>query len=184
MTRPRQSQAFTDLDEPDWLALFENVQESWFRLETLQVYSVGYEREEYERFLETGRLDRAPGDWQHMIRRHADAGRSLQRVHIIGEPLTDYLRYELEAYRHNSTAGEDVRVIPTPLPHWPAGLPQGVDYWLFDDRDVWDMHYDHEGGFLRATRSKSVSHLDQCRHWRDSAIAQSITLSDYLQYAT
>ena len=182
MTRTHQRDAFTDLDDPEWLALFENMQESWFRLETLQVYSVDYEREDYERFLATGRLERAPGEWQAMIRRHAEAGRSLRRVHIIGEPLTDYLRYELQAYRHNSTAGEEVRVIPTPVPNWPAGLPRGVDYWLFDDREVWDMHYDDEGRFLRAARSTSASHLDQCREWRDSAIAQSITLSDYLRH--
>ncbi len=117
-----------------------------------------------------------------MIRRHVDAGRSLRRVHIISEPLTDYLRYELEAYRHNITSSEQVRVIPTPVPHWPAGLTQGVDYWLFHERKVWDMHYDDEGRFLRAARSTSPSHLDQCRQWRDSAIAQSITLSDYVRH--
>lgn len=182
MTSTGHPDAFTDLDDPAWLALFQNTEESWFRLETLQVYSVDYEREEYERFLDTGTIDRAPGAWQHMIRRLVDSGRSLRRVHVIGEPLTDYLRYELEAYRHNSAAGEDVRVVPTPLPRWPAGLPQGVDYWLFDDRQVWDMHYDDEGRFLRATRSASASHLDQCRQWRDAAIAQSISLSDYLRH--
>jgi hypothetical protein len=181
VTRTRQREAFTDLDDPEWLALVANVQESWFRLETLQVYSVDYERDEYERFLASGRLDRAPGEWQAMIRRHADASRSLRRVHIIGEPLTDYLRYELQVYRHNSTAGEEVRVIPTPVPNWPAGLPRGLDYWLFDDRAVWDMHYDDTGRFLRAARSTSASHLDECRQWRDSAIRQSISLSDYLR---
>jgi hypothetical protein len=184
VTRTRQPATFTDLDNPDWLALFENVEESWFRLETLQAYAVDYEREEFERFLSTGRLEREPGDWQRMIRRHVDAGRSLRRVHVVQEPLTDYLRYEIEAYRQNSAAGEEIRLLPVRSTGWPSGLPEDVDFWLFDDREVWDMHYDDEGRFVKATRSDSASHLDQCRRWRDAALAQSLDLADYLSPAT
>ena len=174
---------FDDLDDPDWLGLFENVQRSWFRLETLQVYSVEYERDEYDRFLASGRLDRPANDWQRMITRHTNAGRSLQRVHVVVEPLSDYLRYEVAAYQLNGQAGEDIRLIHVSPNSWPAGLPKGRDFWLFDDREVWDMHYDTAGRFLRATRSESPQYLDQCRQWRDIALNQAITLADYLRTA-
>lgn len=172
-----------DLDAPEWLGLFENVERSWFRLETLQAYAVGYERDEYDRFLTTGRLDRPVNDWQKMITRHAQAGRALQRVHIVVEPLTDYLRYEVAAYRLNGKAGEDIRLIPVHSGQWPAGLPTGQDFWLFDDSEVWDMHYDTEGRFLNATRSESESYRDQCRRWRDVALDQALTLGEYLRAA-
>jgi hypothetical protein len=123
VTRTHQHDVFTNLDDPDWLALFENVEESWFRLETLQAYAVDYERDEYERFLQTGRLDREVGDWQRMIARHAQAGRSLRRVHVIEQPLTDDLRYEFEAYRQNGEAGEEIRLVPVTSSAWPEGLP-------------------------------------------------------------
>jgi hypothetical protein len=174
---------FDDLADPDWLGLFENVQQSWFRLETLQVYSVGYERDEYERFLTTGRLDRPVNDWQRMIARHTDVGRSLQRVHVVIEPLTDYLRYELAAYQLNGQAGEDIHLIPVRSGSWPTGLPKGRDYWLLDDQEVWDMHYDTGGQFLKATRLESSQDLNQCRQWRDIALNQAITLADYLRTA-
>src|SRR3954452_20557518 len=110
MTLTRKLGTFTDLDDPEWLALFERIESSWFRLETLQAYSVDYEHDEYDQFLRDGQLHRAPGPWQDMIREHAKAGRTLQRVHIVEEPLTDYLRYELAAYRQNSEAGEAIRL--------------------------------------------------------------------------
>jgi hypothetical protein len=172
-----------DLDDPDWLGLFENVQRSWFRLETLQVYSVEYERDEYDRFIATGRLDRPVNDWQKMITRHTEAGRTLQRVHIVVEPLSNYLRYEVAAYQLNDHAGEDIRLIPVSANSWPEGLPTGRDFWLFDDREVWDMHYDPEGRFLKATRSESPEYLQQCRSWRDIALSQAIPLADYLRAA-
>ncbi|MGL5824634.1 MAG: DUF6879 family protein [Nocardioides sp.] len=181
MTRTRQVDTFTDLDDPAWLGLFEGVEESWFRLETLQHYDVDYEREEYERFVATGRFDREPGPWQRMLVRHAEAGRSLCRVHVVEEPLTDYLRYEIEAYRQHSAAGEEIRLVPVSSSGWPADLPR-ADFWLFDDREVWDMHYDEAGRFVKATRSDSASHLADCRRWRDAAIAQSVGLSDYLHH--
>lgn len=183
MTLGQTVDTFTDLDDPDWLALFENIEQSWFRLETLQVYSVEYERDEYERFMRERRLDREPGSWQQMITRHTRAGRSLKRVHVIKEPLTDYLHYEFAAYRQNSQAGEGVQLIPTSSSDWPSDLPHGQDFWLLDDRDVWDMHYDTAGRFLRATRSDSQAHLSECRRWRNAALSQAISLADYLREA-
>ncbi|MGL5809353.1 MAG: DUF6879 family protein [Nocardioides sp.] len=178
------TEEFTDLESPDWLALFERVEESWFRLETLQVYTVGYEQAEFDGFLRTGRLDRPPGAWQQMLARHASVGKRLRRVHVVEEPLTDYLRYELAAYRRNAEAGEEIRLIAVSPPAWPDGLPRGIDYWLLDDREIWNMHYDSEGRFLRAVRSESADHLEQCRRWRDLTLEQSVSLVHYLRTAT
>ncbi len=182
MTRTRQHDEFTDLDAPEWLALFENVRQSWFRLETLQRYSVDYERDEFEQFLLIGRLKREPGAWQRMLQRHRAAGRKLQRVHVVEEPLTDYLRYELAAYEQNAAAGEEIRLLPVTPPAWPSGLPRGRDFWLFDDTEVWDMHYDEQGRFVRATCTDDPDHVQECRRWRDLALENSIDLSDYLRH--
>jgi hypothetical protein len=178
---------FTDLDSPEFQALFEDIKESWFRLETLQVYAVDYERTGFNDFMRTGRLDRQPygryGRWQQMLRRHADAGRRIQRVHVIEEPLTDYLRYELAAYQFNAAAGEEIRLIAVSPKAWPTGVPRATDFWLFDDHEVWDMEYNDAGDFLCARRSTSEAYLEQCRQWRDAAMRQSIALEDYTRPA-
>jgi hypothetical protein len=47
-----------------------------------------------------------------------DAGRTQQRVHVVTEPLTDYLAYELTwEYGLHAAAGEDIRIIPLDTDH-------------------------------------------------------------------
>lgn len=166
---------------------FQNLTASWFRLETLQAYSVEAEREPYAEFLRTGRLD-SPGDveWRQMITRHVDAGRTLQRVHVIEEPLSDYMRYEIAEYVRNHAAGEDIRLLPTPVGEWPEGLPRGTDFWLLDDgqpsESAWAMKYDDEGHWLGADLVTEPHTIATFRRWRDAALAAAVPLNDYLQH--
>lgn len=169
----------TDLNDPRWEALFTDLTSSWFRLETLQHYAVDYEADEYQEFLRTGSIDRPFGDWQHMVARHTRAGRTLRRVHVVEHPRSAYLDYEIEVYKINARAGEDIRIITTPHGEWPDGLPRGYDYWLFDDNDIWAMEYDSDGEFVAAEQVTDRSQLDQHRHWRERALALATPLADY-----
>lgn len=163
---------------------FQNLTASWFRLETLQAYDVAEEQDSFAEFLRTGQLD-SPGDveWRAMISGHVAAGRSLRRVHVIEEPLTDYVRYEIAEYVRNHEAGEDIRLLPVPAGEWPEDLPRDTDFWLLDDgqpsESAWAMRYDGAGGFLGVDRVEDADVIDTYRRWRDAAIAQSVPLSDY-----
>jgi hypothetical protein len=53
------------------------------------------------------------------------AGKVMQRVHLITEPPTDYLRFELAFYRGSVLAGEDIRILP-------GDLAVGLDLPGFD----------------------------------------------------
>lgn len=170
---------FTDLSDPAWLGLFHDLSRSWFRLETLQAYAVDYEAEEFERFLATGRINEEPTDWQRMITAHTQAGRRLQRVHVVQEPLSDYLRYELAIYAVHAQAGEEIRLIPTPGDQWPGEIPRGLDFWLFDDHDVWSMEYDAQGHFLAAQRVGDPEMVTECRRIARTALDLSIPLPAY-----
>jgi hypothetical protein len=173
------TQRITDLDDPAWLGLFTGVRSSWFRLETLQQYDVDYEAAEYRGFLLTGHLKDEPGEWQRMITEHTQAGRQLRRVHVIEEPLTDYLRYELAVYELNQRAGEDIRVLPTVRGEWPDHLPRAYDFWVFDDADAWKMIYDDDGRFIASEQVVDPVEIAQFRRWRNTALARSIPLADY-----
>lgn len=170
----------TSLDDPAFQELFDGLTSSWFRLETLQEYDVGYESNEFLGFKTTGRLERELGMWQRMISNHVAAGRVLRRVHVIEEPLTDYLRYELAAYAINGKAGEEIRLVPVRKGTWPDGLPRNVDYWLFDDEDLWSMTYDGSSRFVAAERVDDAGRLTQARQWRDVALERSIPLAAYV----
>jgi hypothetical protein len=163
---------------PEFARLFTDVRQSWFRLETLQRYDAAYERDDFAAFLRRDPITTAPGPWQAMIRDHVAAGRQLARVHVIEEPLTDYIHYELNAYVPNVEAGEDVRLIPVRSGTWPEELPRH-DYWLFDDSRLWLMDYSPAGAFEAARLIDDPVVVDEHRRWRDAAIASSIRLADY-----
>lgn len=172
--------------EPSLADAFHDLTTSWFRLETLQAYDVEAEQDSFAEFLRTGRLD-SPGDedWRAMIAGHVAAGRTLWRVHVVEEPLTDYVRYEIAEYVRNHAAGEDIRLLPVERGEWPQDLPRDTDFWLLDDEQptgtAWSMSYDAAGGFLGAELVRDPELIATYRRWRDVALAQATPLQDYLR---
>lgn len=111
----------TSLDGQEFDALFTSFERGAFRLETLQVYAGAYEDEVRAVLAGDPRPANPIGDkWAARIRADRVAGKTWQRVHVIEEPRTDYLRYELAVYARNVAAGEDVRVIPVSRGDWPT----------------------------------------------------------------
>src|SRR4051794_40207666 len=173
------TERITDLNDPRWEALFTDVSQSWFRLETLQEYDVDYETNGLAELLTNGNVGSGDPGWQALVRGHVTRGRNLQRVHVVREPLSDYLRYELAVYELNSAAGEEIRILPIHDAE-PPNLAGAYDFWIFDDRDVWTMTYDQQGRFSYADQATAPAAVTQCQIWRNVALAMSIPLADYL----
>jgi hypothetical protein len=82
-------------------------------LETLDQYAAGYEEEAIRRFLAGKPPDPGfIGLWLERVAAATGAGRQMQRVHVVTEPLSDYLRYEMDGYRLTVAAGEDAGILP------------------------------------------------------------------------
>jgi hypothetical protein len=103
----------------------------------------------------------------------------MTNVRIVVEPPTLYTRWELSRYPDNVDAGEDVRIIAVPEGERPLELPMH-DYWLFDERDVWKMHYHENFRFAGAELLDDPEELKQHLHWRDIALDLAVPLHDYL----
>jgi Domain of unknown function (DUF397) len=73
---------------------------SAYRLELLDEYDSPKTRLRVARFL-AGQPDDAEvrAYWDRVVGEARRAGKTMQRVHVITEPLTDYLRFELAFYR-------------------------------------------------------------------------------------
>ncbi|MFD7718513.1 DUF6879 family protein [Streptomyces sp. NPDC059814] len=155
--------------------LFETFGQTAFRLETLAIYDIEEEREEFERFLAGG--DMGP-DWDDnpWVRSMTDKGKQVSRVHVLRSPLTAYLRYELAAYPGNITAGETIGVIDHAEGDV-TGLPDH-DFWLFDDQDVYRMHYTPGGAFIGAELLPHEKRAEY-RNYRDMALAEATPFEDY-----
>lgn len=159
----------------DFGRLFDTFERTAFRLETLDTYDVSEEREEINRFLAGADMgpEWADNPW---VRSMTDRGKSVARVHVLRSPLTDYLRYELAAYPGNITAGESIGIIDLAQQDV-TGLPDH-DFWLFDDRDVYRMHYSPEGQFIGG-ELLAPQHLAGYREYRDRAMAHAVSFADY-----
>lgn len=120
-----------------------------FRLETLSLYDVTSDGDDYRRYLrgEAEPNAAAKQPWLDRLQADTAAGRRWRRVHALTVPLSDYLRYECEwAYTYNVAAGEDVRIIDAAT----DGLLGVGDFFVLDGEHVIRSHYDQAGQFLGA----------------------------------
>lgn len=155
-----------------------------FRLETLQSYGNSGEDEAFAAFLayeSPPPLDQAAKAWNAMLRRNTEVGRVQQRVHVVTEPLTDYLRFELTAYAVSVDVGEDVRIVRVAAGEpWPSDLPR-LDYFLFDSSEMYLHHYDDAGNWLGTEAITDPATIVQACRWRDAALYRATAWWDYLQ---
>lgn len=171
-----------DLGDPRFWAFFTDFKEESFRLETLQQYAVSYEEGPYRDFLDGVPRYTHPdqAEWAANVAARLAHGARMRRVHVVEEPLTEYLRFELTwPYRDSVEAGEDVRLIPVPRGAWPAALPR-EDYWLFDRKVAALMRYGLGGEFLEAEITEDPPTIARCVAARNEALRRSVTYAEYM----
>ncbi|HEY5019109.1 MAG TPA: hypothetical protein VII59_20265 [Streptosporangiaceae bacterium] len=151
---------------------------SAYRLELLDWYTSPATESRLARFLAGEKVTAAErASWLATIRTARDTGRTMARVHVITEPLTDYLRFELACYESSAEAGEDIRILPADLA---AGLDlPDFDYWLFDDERVAVQKYGDRGAWLGAEMVTDPAFAASCRRWQDTAMDAAIPLGAY-----
>lgn len=174
---------FTSLADQEFNRLFSDFRYTAYRLEALQNYDVSYEKDEFARFLAGERRGRFPGisDWiDNTVAPAVAAGKSMHRVHVVEEPLSDYVRFECAwAYEHTAAAGENVRILSVRAGRWPEPLPR-QDYWLFDSTLLVAMHYQQDGSFVSAELVDDPVQVVQANHWRDAAVAMSVPYQTFV----
>lgn len=177
MTAPAGLIAPEDFWEP-----FERFKYSMFRLEVLQGYE-GSGEDEAVAAMAAGQPEPpipAMDRWASLIHAGRVAGKVHQRVHVVTEPLTNYMRYEIAwAYRQSTAAGEDVRIIPRSHGDWPEGVSHD-DFWLFDSSEMYLMHYDTGGMWLGAELITDSARIVAACRQRDAAWHQAIPWRQYV----
>lgn len=166
------------LDGKEWQDFFDSMEREAFRLETLPTYKVPQEAEPLRRFLKGEPLDAADTDaWTERLKWFATQGKTVSRVHVIRRPLTDYLRFEFEHYRHNVSAGEHIRILDvTDQPD--PGLPN-QDFWMFDESRVVLMNYAADGSQIN--RELIDGDPEPYVKWKQIANAHSVPFLEYVK---
>lgn len=163
---------------------FDTAVSSAFRLETLQSYGNSGEDPALDAFV-TGQpyvLTSGKRNWTSLVAQRRRAGCAMQRAHVVTEPTSDYMRFELTwGYAPNIAAGEDIRIIPAREDSWPGEIPRGIDFWLFDDATLYAMSYDPDGTWLGADLRTHPDDVEAAKAWRDTALQLGIPWGDYIR---
>lgn len=159
-------------------ALFTTFESSAFRMETHQIYTMPAEQAELARFLAGEPIpDGFSAEWHAEIRGNRAAGKTMTRLKIVRQPLTDYTRFLLAwAVPGNVAAGEDYRII-TGADADELGIPE-QDFWMFDGTTVMLQNFGPDGT-LRGKELADPSDLGEYVRWRDLALARAVPFGDY-----
>lgn len=158
-----------------WQA-FETFQHSAWRLEQQPAYALGYEQEQFDLFLagepQPPTDNPELGAWMIQVKQHTAAGRTIGRVRVVDEPLTDYQRWMRWMDRWNREAGEQIDYLTRRYAAVVKLLPDvgPQDWWLFDDRRLLVMHFDDSGVRVRVELLEDEPEVEKAKAWRVLAV--------------
>lgn len=166
-------------------ACFDRFALTAWRLEALQRYAVDEEEERIRAWREgLPRPERSvrTSPWLRRIAVTTAAGKQWGRLHVVDQPLSEYVRYELGGYIESAAAGEEIRIADRAADPGLAAI--GPDFWLFDEDTPGAyaivMSYDGDGHWLGAEYTTDPAALGRCRQVKALAVAASVPLNVYL----
>jgi hypothetical protein len=162
--------------------LFASFERTARRLETRDHYYVPVEREPFQRFLAGLRDDpdyrvvREP--WFASVRAVVAAGKRRQRIRVVPELLTDYLRFELSICRDNVAVGEDVRYLRRDQAN-DLDLPDH-DFWIFDSNRLALLYFTADDRLLGAEMLTDPDMVARHERWIDIAVEHATPYEQFL----
>jgi hypothetical protein len=165
-----------------WLELFETFGRTARRLETRDHYEVPGEDRYLRQFLD-GRYDDAEhrayfADWTDPVGAATRAGRRFERVRVVPEVLSPYLRLELRWNRYNAEAGEEIRYLPRVTAD-ELDLPSH-DFWIFDGERLALMYFTGDDRWLGADLVTDPAVVARHEQWIDLAYRRATPYAEYL----
>jgi hypothetical protein len=163
---------------PDFLERFATkFQQEMFRLETLDYY--GGEDDLLNEWLGGGAPPLWADDmpWRVNVREKIAEGKTCSRVHLVQEPLSSYLQWEIKwGYPQNAALGEHIRVVRM---EELANLAEEVrknpllkqDFVLLDDRLLFFVRYDAQNNYLGHELIEDETSVKDARELKRSLMA-------------
>lgn len=166
------------LDGDEWRRRFTEIEREAWRLETLPQYLVPQEAEEYAAF-RAGRpaTPYTGSSYTERVSRQRAEGKLNGRVHIVTQPLSDYLRFEFTRYYGvHVRAGDDIRILDVTNGTNPL---EGVqDFWMFDRTEVVLMNYEADG--TQINREVFEGDVSPFVEYQRIAVAESVPFEEYV----
>ncbi|MFE7134455.1 DUF6879 family protein [Streptomyces sp. NPDC057638] len=166
------------LDGENWSRRFAGITHEAWRLETLPQYLVPQEAEDFSAF-RAGRslTPYTASAYTERVTRQRTEGKHNGRVHIVTQPLSDYLRFEFSRYYGvHAQAGDNIRILDVTNRSNPL---EGVqDFWMFDQSEVVLMNYEADG--TQINREVFAGDVSPFIEYQRIAIKASVPFQEYV----
>jgi hypothetical protein len=162
-------------DEEFWQQLSSFERSAW-RFEQQPTYDISYEEQQLADFVAGKPLPPAENPelraWLIQVERQRSEGKSIGRVRIVDEPLTDYQRWLRWLDGWWREAGEEIRYLSRRYAVDTGLLPASstADWWLFDDDRLMLMHFDEHGVRTGVELLESEPEVVAARRFREAAV--------------
>lgn len=164
--------------------LYRTCSTSAWRLESLQHYTVPGDEGRQQAF-HAGKPLPPPRQGKRddlaLIAAIRASGRQIGRVHVVDQPLSGYLRYELAVYAENTAAGEEIRIADRSTR--PELSTVTEDFVIFDAETpaaaVILFDYDADGLVHGYRIADDPDTVNRCREQLELARAGSVPLAEF-----
>jgi hypothetical protein len=161
---------------------FATYEREALHLEMRDIYATDIERDRFETWLRGEPLDpTAEAEWWRpwfeLMATNLQAGKTLRRLRVVSEPVTDYIGFEWLDAHELSKAGEDVRWLPRRLAS--TLLLPGNDCWIFDGRTVAFTYFSGDGHVLGHELTEDFDVVTGCLTAFETAWAIAVPHHDY-----
>lgn len=165
------------LDRKEWIQHLEDYERSAWRFETQPTYTIPSEQETFGRFRAGEPMPEGHNaGWHDQVRSWVASGKTIGRVRMVRQPLTEYQRYQFSwAVPGNVEAGEDFRILD--LTNLKLDLPS-FDFWMFDESIVVHLNFRPDGTLINHDRQENPD-LEQYFKWRDTALVHAVRFGEW-----
>ena len=112
--------------------------------------------------------------WWEFLELKQKEGVKTERVRLVREPLSDYVRWELEIHKQSMQHGDDIRVLTAEKIN--SSLEALQDFWLIDEHTVLKMQYSPAGEYHGFSASPEMQVALDAKNY---LLSNSISLSDF-----
>ncbi|MCU1643102.1 MAG: hypothetical protein JWN03_3377 [Nocardia sp.] len=155
-----------------------------FHLEVEDDHSVSNEDEPMRRWragLPPLDPDNYPPDWKRwedLTDAATGRGVALQRVRVVSEPLTEYIRFLHAVTDRNQAHGEEIRWMPRQ--NLDSAEVTADEWWLLDDAALAWTLFDQQGDFAGFAVTRDPFDVTRAMTVRDILWAKAIPHTDYI----
>ncbi|MFF8319320.1 DUF6879 family protein [Streptomyces bobili] len=166
------------LDGDAWRRTFDSFEREAWRFEAQPAYTMPKEAENIARFL---RGEPKPADhnsrWHERVRGFTASGRTIGRVRVVRQPLTEYQRYQFTwGIPGNIEAGENIRVLDVTQDDY--GLPLSeTDWWMFDEARIVHLNFRPDG--TQINRELFTGSITPYMEWKRISLIHSVPFAEY-----